>query len=576
MPSIETDAPRLDDLRLDDLRLDDPRLDDRLTRLNDQARAFIAPGRPDVILRQWLGRPRAIGQDPAWEHAWHLAMELVLMTPSLTGITAFDRLARSLAGRSAEERAAADLLCRSRLGLLRVSGHECADVATGQPVSLPAGRPTGSGMRLGRVAELPGGRMIAVGPMVPLDEAARAIVAGFVRNDGRGLDNPLRCAEAVYRHLARTGAMVPRDDSPFDPASNPVDHLAAAWAELGRDPHPSEQARARALARPATLLDTLVSVSIAADRGLARLATAYRWIAAIMVETIALRGAAGSAGMNLDAVARDLNAGIARGTFSPAAATLFETLRAGVGRTRAPAGAGAATDLDKLVQRIQALRAKTVEQGCTEQEALAAAEKVAELLDRYGLSLSELDLRQQACEGVGVETGRKRRGPIDDCMTTIAQFFDCRVWVEIAEDGTLRYIFFGMPADVQASVYLHDLIALAFASETAAFQAGPIYLNTPSTGRRTATTSFQAGLARGIVHKLTVLRQSRDAAASDSGTGRALVPVKDSIIDSEMDRLGLNLRRRSAVRRHVLRDAYGEGRRAGEKFEYRPGIGAEK
>ena len=109
-------------------------------------------------------------------------------------------------------------------------------------------------------------------------------------------------------------------------------------------------------------------------------------------------------------------------------------------------------DLDRLVQRIRALRAKTVEQGCTEQEALAAAEKVAELLDRHGLSLSELDLRRQSCEGIGVETDRKRRGPIDDCMGTIAAFFDCRVWGETSEDATLRYIFFGLPADVQAAV----------------------------------------------------------------------------------------------------------------------------
>ncbi len=90
---------------------------------------------------------------------------------------------------------------------------------------------------------------------------------------------------------------------------------------------------------------------------------------------------------------------------------------------------------------------------------------MAELLDRYGLSLNELDLRRQSCEGVGIETGRKRRGPIDDCMTTIARFFDCRVWAETTAGGTLRYIFFGLPADVQAAVYLHDLIVLAFETD---------------------------------------------------------------------------------------------------------------
>jgi hypothetical protein len=226
---------------------------------------------------------------------------------------------------------------------------------------------------------------------------------------------------------------------------------------------------------------------------------------------------------------------------------------------------------DRLVQRIQALRAKTVEQGCTEQEALAAAEKVAELLDRYGLSLSELDLRRQSCEGIGVETDRKRRGPIDDCMGTIAAFFDCRVWCETSEDATLRYIFFGLPADVQAAVYLHDLIALAFPTETSAFQATEIYRSTHSSQRRSATNSFQVGLARGIIRKLDTLRQARDVAGG-STDGRALVPIKEAIIDAEMDRLGLSLRRRSAVRRMVLPAAFSAGQEAGERFEYRPGI----
>ena len=247
---------------------------------------------------------------------------------------------------------------------------------------------------------------------------------------------------------------------------------------------------------------------------------------------MALRALHGSVREDLDIVAAEIKAAIERGDFPAETRSLFEALCKQVG----PAvgrGTGDTADTDRLVQRIQALRAKTVEQGCTEQEALAAAEKVAELLDRYGLSLSELDLRRQSCEGIGVETDRKRRGPIDDCMGTIAAFFDCRVWCETSEDATLRYIFFGLPADVLAAVYLHDLIALAFATETSAFQATEIYRSTHSSRRRAATNSFQVGLARGIVRKLDTLRQARDVAGG-STNGRALVPIKESIIDVEI------------------------------------------
>jgi len=41
--------------------------------------------------------------------------------------------------------------------------------------------------------------------------------------------------------------------------------------------------------------------------------------------------------------------------------------------------------LDRLKTRIQGLHSKTTDNGCTEAEALLAAAKVAELLDRYDL-----------------------------------------------------------------------------------------------------------------------------------------------------------------------------------------------
>jgi Protein of unknown function (DUF2786) len=48
--------------------------------------------------------------------------------------------------------------------------------------------------------------------------------------------------------------------------------------------------------------------------------------------------------------------------------------------------------LDRLKTRIQGLRSKTTDNGCTESEALLAAAKVAELLDRYDLSLTDVEI----------------------------------------------------------------------------------------------------------------------------------------------------------------------------------------
>ena len=48
---------------------------------------------------------------------------------------------------------------------------------------------------------------------------------------------------------------------------------------------------------------------------------------------------------------------------------------------------------EKIAARIRALLAKTVENGCTEAEALAAAQLAAKLLQQYELTLDEVQLR---------------------------------------------------------------------------------------------------------------------------------------------------------------------------------------
>ena len=120
-------------------------------------------------------------------------------------------------------------------------------------------------------------------------------------------------------------------------------------------------------------------------------------------------------------------------------------------RHAAAVGAAAAGDsaLERLLNRIRALRAETVEQGCTEQDALAAA-KAASLLDRDGLTLSEFDLRGPACEGVSVETGRRHVGPVDECVPAVGAFLGLPDLGKGAL-GTLRHVFFDLTAHVAAA-----------------------------------------------------------------------------------------------------------------------------
>jgi hypothetical protein len=184
----------------------------------------------------------------------------------------------------------------------------------------------GDGVMLGLFTGIGDERIVATRTQVRLDAETLTLARGFVRPGNLGLGNGVRCAEAIYRHIVRTFVVPPeifggtgerKPKLPFRPDENRLDALAAAWASLGRDPNAQELARARGFAGQNALMDALLSASIAREGGAPQLASAYTRIAAVLVETMALRAAHGSSHGDLDAVAAAIDAAIAAGHISP-------------------------------------------------------------------------------------------------------------------------------------------------------------------------------------------------------------------------------------------------------------------
>jgi hypothetical protein len=567
-----------------------------MSELSLAAVRFVSQTRLEETARHWLADGR-VGEERtpfAIGEAMALALDVTLFTPAASGTTAIDRFARQHRPRDGDERAALAALQRASFRILRVEapdplgGLRLLDLATGDRLRLlNADFPPGcEGLAIAaRVAPISNDAVVTIGPVTPLDDAALEVARARMRADGKGLTNPNRCAEAVYRHVVRFGAPeVPGLNCPpegeiwgfpFSPEDGPVHALAfvlADQAAVGIEPSSTELQQARELVREPDVLDALTGCVVAREDD-AGLAAAYERVLTIQMETIEHRAATGLTFgfVSLDGLADRIRQAVRDGEAPPEIETLFAQVR---GRVRASgrSARSADADLDKVLARIQALRAKTVDRGCTEEEALAAAGKVAELLDRHGLSLSEVELKEQSCEGIGVGTGRRRLAPVDACIPAVAEFCDCRVWGETAADGELRYVFFGLPADVAGARYLHELVEQAFATETLLFKRSELYAQHRSGDRRKATQSFQTGLAHGISRKLHELRRQREAAMR-TATGRDLVPVKEAVLEEELARLGLRFRTRGSGRgRPVLRDAYQAGHEAGGRFEYRPGI----
>jgi hypothetical protein len=582
-----TDAPFLDQLQ---------KLQGDLRAVGEKAVDCVVPARVQAKARDFLRGLRDVPDMSLHAvDAMGYAIDVLLFTPSMSGHTAIDRAMRSgkIGGAEME---AANLMRQATFRLLEIENAKsggllaATDLASNERLTIfDTESPMSRGGRWARRTCLYRGVHVAFGPTTPLNDDLLAVADPFIER-GRSLKKPLRCAETLYEHFIRYGdplngvdldLLADDDDDdgfPFDASNGPLHELAAEWAQESQLPEPNasilQMIRAEAYENP--VLEMHCAAYQAHQCKRARLAAAYDRILSLQLETVYRRASAGirAPNENLDSLAAKLRERRATEEIPADAIAHFEEMcrrakLAGSGKSNK----GSREELEKVLSRIQALRGKTVAQGCTEAEALLAAGKVAELLDQYGLTLSEIDMKAQSCAGEGIETNRRRRSPLDECAGAIASFCDCRTWYEMSPQGHIRHIFFGLPADVAGVRYLYERIDEAFETETAAFKRSELYDAHPSAQRRSATTSFQAGLGHGICTKLNRLKAERDATFRVSG-GRDLVPVKQNVIEDEFAALGMRLKVLQTGRKNLLAKAYKTGRFTGENLEWEDRLAA--
>jgi hypothetical protein len=185
---------------------------------------------------------------------------------------------------------------------------------------------------------------------------------------------------------------------------------------------------------------------------------------------------------------------------------------------------------ERVKARIRALAEKTVSNGCTEAEAMAAAEMVGRLLERYALTMEEIDVRAEPCVRLDIPVGGARRRPIDLCLVALARFCDCKVWLA-REEGALRYVFFGFATDTAMAGYLYAVVDRAMATALRHYRADA----QPGRGAdlRRASVSFQQGMAARIAARLEAMHRQREAGlAARRGTGTALTLVKHDVVEA--------------------------------------------
>lgn len=223
---------------------------------------------------------------------------------------------------------------------------------------------------------------------------------------------------------------------------------------------------------------------------------------------------------------------------------------------------------EDIIRKIVALQERTVEQGCSEAEAMSAARLAGRLLALHGLAMSDLEIEETVCEKGEINTGRKRDHEIVGCLNAIGMFTDCKIWKDRSGEK-LKYCFFGFPEDVTTAKWLYSLVLASMGRELVQYKA-KCWFEDVEVGRR-QTHAFLLGMVKRVATRLRELKKEQEREIATT-TGRELVVMKGAVVREQVEKLGLNLRKKKSGQYSRDTEAYAAGGDAGDRVGFNKGV----
>jgi hypothetical protein len=182
--------------------------------------------------------------------------------------------------------------------------------------------------------------------------------------------------------------------------------------------------------------------------------------------------------------------------------------------------------------RIQALLAKTTENGCTEAEAMSAMMKARELIEKHQFSLSEVELRADGFIQGWTDAPEVRKLNVQySLMMAVAAFCEVKTW---HQDG--RVVFFGLRSDVEFATWLLKGL------EQFVWQAADVHALESGEKSYLDKRNFCVGCCDRIIERLqteVMLRKIKPGIMRDNS--KSLVVLKSAMVEEEFACLGICL-----------------------------------
>lgn len=225
-----------------------------------------------------------------------------------------------------------------------------------------------------------------------------------------------------------------------------------------------------------------------------------------------------------------------------------------------------------VLKKLRAFAQRTVENGCTEAEAIAAAEAMQKLQHEYNMTLTDADILDAEYVTEKMQLGNQRMHPVVGAVMGVAIFTSTKMY----KSGATLYIF-GEKHKVDNAIYLISTIQSAMELEFLNYRGTEAYLReTWYHHGQTIRSSFMNGMAHRLYHRLLQMHKElmeQDVTVSPT-TGNSLVVLSDKALEEAFRRQNPNLRsgRRQTTSRSA--NASAAGRSAANRVGLRSGVRA--
>jgi hypothetical protein len=208
------------------------------------------------------------------------------------------------------------------------------------------------------------------------------------------------------------------------------------------------------------------------------------------------------------------------------------------------------TPRQRLIAKIKALLSKTVERGCTENEALAALAKAKELMEQYAIDDTDLTFGGEPFE-VNSERKDDRYDIRAHLCTAVGAFCTCTAF----KNGIERVAFAGLYSDTVFAHWLLDMLHAFVERELRNYlEANPMRQRV----RRIESKAFVQGCTERIAERLYAL----------APPSTAMILKKQEVTAATMAAAGIRLRQ--PFKLYKVGDAGADlaGIRAGERANF--------